>query len=560
MTIPVRCACGNLLQAKDEWAGRRVKCPKCGAAVLIQRPASARVPAQSPTDSLFDEAFPAGTGRGESPFAQTPVSAQTSSRSEPKRGWFGWLFWKFPSWGSALKWNEPILYRIRLRGDVLLRLIVVFAAWGGGTGLFLALFAINKNPPGIALGLGLGAIFGGLGMMAMFLGRSQVSGRVSVRESSIHRDRMYVKFTLFGGWHEWAEFPFSRIRRCVIVPAGALGKPFSVMTLLVGAEQEIIGIPSSIDLEDLKRRLSAAGLSVELGRTVPTRYTQPLSLMIPLITGAICAASFLVGLGFYLVNTSDDGPRQVRAERARKAHLEHMQEMDQQMAPNRRPPDSGLPGSIAGSQSPVVLGNSGRSRSAPASDNKSTPRSSNTRGRNGQVRPGFDGPPFGFPGGRFGPGRRPPLPGSATDSQPGDTHLVGGSGGAPFRYSSPTGQPVVGFRFVIGSWAGKDAIQVLMPAYDRAATGTDPQTVTAREGYAVGAIMVAADQLVEAIQVEFMRITPQGLDTADTYLSEWIGTPGDIAPEKLGGTGVPVIGVHGRKGAVMDSIGLVMQQ
>jgi uncharacterized membrane protein YjgN (DUF898 family) len=38
MTIEVQCECGKLLRAKDEHAGRKVKCPECGGPIVIPQP------------------------------------------------------------------------------------------------------------------------------------------------------------------------------------------------------------------------------------------------------------------------------------------------------------------------------------------------------------------------------------------------------------------------------------------------------------------------------------------------------------------------------------------
>src|SRR5258708_17594739 len=44
MTIAVACECGKRLSAKDELAGKRVKCPACGQGLLIPAPDSAPQP------------------------------------------------------------------------------------------------------------------------------------------------------------------------------------------------------------------------------------------------------------------------------------------------------------------------------------------------------------------------------------------------------------------------------------------------------------------------------------------------------------------------------------
>jgi hypothetical protein len=38
MPIPVQCDCGRSLRIKDELAGRKVKCPQCGAVLVVPQP------------------------------------------------------------------------------------------------------------------------------------------------------------------------------------------------------------------------------------------------------------------------------------------------------------------------------------------------------------------------------------------------------------------------------------------------------------------------------------------------------------------------------------------
>src|SRR5262245_36544007 len=44
MPIPFRCACGKKLQAKDEYAGKKLKCPGCGAILTIPRASAVATP------------------------------------------------------------------------------------------------------------------------------------------------------------------------------------------------------------------------------------------------------------------------------------------------------------------------------------------------------------------------------------------------------------------------------------------------------------------------------------------------------------------------------------
>ena len=58
MPFQVACPCGNRLNVKDEWEGRRIKCPKCMTAFAAQRPAAAAAAAvgqRSRVKELADE-------------------------------------------------------------------------------------------------------------------------------------------------------------------------------------------------------------------------------------------------------------------------------------------------------------------------------------------------------------------------------------------------------------------------------------------------------------------------------------------------------------------------
>jgi hypothetical protein len=151
---------------------------------------------------------------------------------------------------------------------------------------------------------------------------------------------------------------------------------------------------------------------------------------------------------------------------------------------------------------------------------------------------------------------REQIPGK---NQRSDTELAGGTGGGLFRTIDAGGKPVVGFRFAIGSWLGTPALRQLDPLYDRAVPGGNQQTVLARDGYAVGAVDVEAGRFVQAVRIVFMRLLPSGqLDVTDAYSSDWIGEDKGQDVKQLGGTGALVLGVHGRRAAVLDAIGLVM--
>ncbi len=595
MAIQVQCSCGKTMLVKDEWEGRLVKCPQCGVALEI--PSSECAP-QPGTVEMDD-----GSQRGEfsSPLRMpaTPAASPFAQKSPPaksKGGWFRWLFWEFPRFGSKFKWNEPFSFRVRLRGDILRRLVVVLAVWAAGTGGFLVLFAINRDPPGIPLAIGLATIFGGIAALFMFGRREHVSGRINIGKEGIRYDRTYASLTLPGTWHEWSHWPYEIIDSCVIVPAELLEKSFSAMSVLVASKQVLIGIPNKIDLDELKRHLEGMGVLVQFGESVSDGYREPLDLGFPIVVGAMSSVCFLAGMGFYAISMGGLRPPQARVEKAHQAQINQMQEMAEKARLDAEQFRSGLSRLDLENKLPPfpnAPGPPGPSPAAGDADDRSavigskTPRS---RGFGGRFRPGMGelesrgpGPNMMPPGiprfGRFGaevdhtntdavgppqptrPTLRSPGPVMPEGHElPGNTELVGGAGGVPFRSTHRDGLPVIGFRYALGSWNGTAALQKLEPIYDQSPASGTGATLVAREGYAVGAVLVDAQEFVTAVQVTFMRLRANGrLDPHDSYTSDWLGEPSGASPKKIGGTGVRVLGVHGQAAAVLDAVGLVME-
>ena len=56
MPIKVACQCGQQFVAKDELAGKRVKCPKCGTALTIPQPGAGQGGAKQQLSDLLDDA------------------------------------------------------------------------------------------------------------------------------------------------------------------------------------------------------------------------------------------------------------------------------------------------------------------------------------------------------------------------------------------------------------------------------------------------------------------------------------------------------------------------
>lgn len=203
---------------------------------------------------------------------------------------------------AAFRWNEPSLYRIRLRSDLFTRLAIIAAAWLGATGILLVLFAFNQDPPGVWLAFGLGIVFGlGPAMLLTMLGRNHVAGRIRLDDEGVHRQRTYASFS--SQWSEWTDWPYEAIRRCEIVPPRVVGQVFALMLLSIDEETDVIAVPPRIELKQLAGYLSKQGVAVSTGKAVPRRYLAPLNVMTAVVMAGVAAVLFAGGLTTYLMKT-----------------------------------------------------------------------------------------------------------------------------------------------------------------------------------------------------------------------------------------------------------------
>lgn len=152
-------------------------------------------------------------------------------------------------------------------------------------------------------------------------------------------------------------------------------------------------------------------------------------------------------------------------------------------------------------------------------------------------------------------------------SQPGapagrgeQTPLVGGRGGGPFHAVGDPGQYVIGFRFEPGEWAGQKVLKTLEPIFSGEQVEDGPHTVVAKPGHAVGGLRVdGREKFVNAVMPVFGKMTDTGLDPDTYYDGPWLGSP-QRTPQFLGGDGRRrVIGIYGRKGLVLDAVGLILE-
>ncbi len=148
------------------------------------------------------------------------------------------------------------------------------------------------------------------------------------------------------------------------------------------------------------------------------------------------------------------------------------------------------------------------------------------------------------------------------------TPVFGGSGGGAFEAWSE-GSLLAGFVYSTNNYPGGNwVIESLQPIIEHDSTRTLGETygwrrnetsrVESVPGYGVAGMKVRYGHRLDGFQLLFMRVDEEGvLDPNDSYWSPWCGGTGGGGPTLLGGSGNPIIGIHGRAGYEIDAIGLM---
>jgi hypothetical protein len=145
---------------------------------------------------------------------------------------------------------------------------------------------------------------------------------------------------------------------------------------------------------------------------------------------------------------------------------------------------------------------------------------------------------------------------------------VGGPGGGEYDEIPGSGAILVGFVVKAGNSSGHEIIHCVQPIFLGAdgrfpghwhkETAKKGMVIEAHKGYAVGGMVAKGGGLVDGFKLIFMRVKGDSLDANDAYESEWVGGKG--GGELVLGNGRPVVGVYGKAGGNLDSLGLVQLQ
>ncbi|QDU41145.1 hypothetical protein Mal4_55100 [Maioricimonas rarisocia] len=489
---------------------------------------------------------------------------------------------------DELQFNEPLFGRIRLRGDLLWRVVTVLGAWAAGIGVMSLLFSINQDPPGFGVAVGLGAVIGlAVAAQILFFVKKHVAGAITFFPDRIQRVRTYTVFLALRT--QRTRWQYDGIENCRIALRSKSGLPYDVLTFEYGSERELVVLPPKVDPKQVVKVFSRHGVNVAATSKVPASALRPLPLAMPLVTCAVGMVLFVVGLSAFPWQ-----PQPAGIERPEIAGVPDFNPREQFGVPEPVQPHQPFGGTNpggAGSSGPFAQ--SGANTPSNSNESSSGASSPSTNAPSvptfppGFPRGGFPGP-GGIPSGDPAAGMRPPTP--SPQSPPGGfnrpdvnraeraqqemarsdrstrdrfagganrSELVGGEGGIPFQDFSVDGNPVIGVKVRTGQWSGSEHLARVEPLYESEEQRPPWSITLARPGYVVGAVEVHRGEFVDGLRLTFMRTRADGqLDPADSYTSEWIGQPTEN-PTRLQREDQPIIGFYGLRGAVLDALGVV---
>jgi hypothetical protein len=462
------------------------------------------------------------------------------------------LFQRFGGWTTVKQWNEPTWFRIQLKGDWLARLAVAAAVGWVGTAVLLVLFAMNRNPPAPWYALFGMLVLGGFVLLLLVHGRGTASGRVRLCEEGICRKRNYAG--LSAQWAEEVSWPYEQIHRCEVLPGERIGRSYSLLVLYDSSSADVIAVRGNVDLKEVVHLMMSRGVAVQVGSTVPAAFTRSMALPYSLAASALGTILGMGAAGFYAVKTAGRpekplaGAGRVQQELPNEAgQLEAAPVIGQLLEAaldQAKTTDAPVPVGPRHGENPLATNTSSAPAAAP-------PRPDNPFAQFA-IEPVVPAPAA------VAPAAAASSPAALPPGEPHKSETVGGPGGFPFETVHPEQRPVVGFRFAVGSWAGSQALSQLEPIFGRENARSAAGVNLAREGYVVGGLEVDAQSLVHAVRIIYVRQREGGaIATSDSYMSDWLGQRTSQDAKKLGQQGSVVVGIHGRRGAVIDAIGLV---
>jgi hypothetical protein len=140
-----------------------------------------------------------------------------------------------------------------------------------------------------------------------------------------------------------------------------------------------------------------------------------------------------------------------------------------------------------------------------------------------------------------------------------ETPRAGKDFGGSFAHYYADHRPLLGFSFSVRDWQRDARVSNdLRGIFDIDAPRDADQAIVAKPGYVVTALQAQVDVNVHTFRVKFARDGEWGVDSMDSYWSEWTSDfqPG-LRVVELGDIGTPACGISGTSGLVLNSLSLI---
>jgi hypothetical protein len=458
-----------------------------------------------------------------------------------------------PLWlgSTELAWKEPPFYHIRLRRDALWRLLICVGIGLVAAGFMLGASSFRNVPRDWNFALAVGPIAFLVALLCIFGRQGPFDGRVVLHRDTIRRTTVSCGAPFFIVW-SWESWEYDQISKCVFIPAKTVGHRFTIMLVSYGDSQDMIAIPKRVDLRKVVEILMKHGVRVLRGSRLPQHTTQGLSFRAPTLTVAGGLIALMVGLVLY--STQRPPEENLITQRPPIPGLDEMRDT--------RFPSFAPPTNLWGTSEPTLP----EDRPNQELDDMRQMRDGMRRMGGGMRQMGSgirrERPPsFSSPAGPPGPAA-PSIPRSDNTQAVSYvlTETVGSTKGFDFRKVDYRGRPVIGVQFALMPQAGTEYVRRLTPIFDRS-RATRPNTILAKEGYALGAIHVWTSEFVAGVKLEFMKLNDDtSLQLSDSYEADTIGTATTETAKIITTDGRLIIGLHGRRTSLMNAIGLVLRK
>lgn len=143
-----------------------------------------------------------------------------------------------------------------------------------------------------------------------------------------------------------------------------------------------------------------------------------------------------------------------------------------------------------------------------------------------------------------------------------------GGGGGPFATTPDQLGVLVGFDYSLSTfYGGHLTIKAFRPIYRtpnaevvgkwHGVPDRKSSRIQAKKGYVFAGLVTKSGHRIDGVRVIFMKVKNGRLNPDDTYRSKWIGGQGGGPETQLASDGDAIVGIYGRKGADLDSLGFI---